>query len=159
MKVALDTSVLIAALLPKHTDHARAFLWVDAAVRGEVDAVICTHALAELYSVLTRLRLERLLSPAEAREMVQHVATKLDVVDVHLDLLMRAIERCAERHAGSGAIFDAMHVLAAEDAGAEVLLTLDRGDPARLARRGLRVAAPPDPPSLLLLPQDTPTVA
>lgn len=63
--VAIDTSVLVAWTVAKHPFHARATPWFDAIYRGEFDAMVCAHALAELYSVLTKI--PEGLSPVAAR--------------------------------------------------------------------------------------------
>jgi predicted nucleic acid-binding protein len=48
--IGVDTSVAVPLLLADHTDHAAVQLWA----RGKTLA-LCGHALAETYSVLTRL--------------------------------------------------------------------------------------------------------
>lgn len=37
MKVAFDTSVLIAALVSSHRDHLRAIVWLSAVSEGAID--------------------------------------------------------------------------------------------------------------------------
>jgi predicted nucleic acid-binding protein len=56
--VAIDTSVLVADALTVHPFHARAWPWIEAVEHEELEGTVCVHALAELYSVLTRLRQE-----------------------------------------------------------------------------------------------------
>jgi predicted nucleic acid-binding protein len=53
--VAVDTSVVVAATLQSLPFHARAKCWLDAIAAGEIDGAICAHALAESYSVLSRI--------------------------------------------------------------------------------------------------------
>lgn len=65
MLVAIDTSVLVAGIMATHESHAPAKQWLDAIDRKELDAIVTTHALAELYGVLTRVRGG--MSPAEAQ--------------------------------------------------------------------------------------------
>ena len=48
--IALDTSVAVPLLVSTHRDHAAVVAWWD---RREV--TLCGHAVAETYSVLTRL--------------------------------------------------------------------------------------------------------
>jgi predicted nucleic acid-binding protein len=55
VKVAFDTSVLAAALVASHRDHARAMVWLSAVSEGTLDGVVSVHALSELWSVLTKL--------------------------------------------------------------------------------------------------------
>lgn len=51
--VALDTSVLVPALLPRHDRHAQALPWLTAIDTGRVRACCSAHALAETFAALT----------------------------------------------------------------------------------------------------------
>jgi hypothetical protein len=51
MLLAIDTSVIVAGALAGHVFHPRAHVWQAAIHRGEVQAMVCAHALAEVYSV------------------------------------------------------------------------------------------------------------
>ena len=55
MKVAFDTSVLIAGSVSSHPHHERALWWL--ADDREFERCASWHALAETWSVLTRLPL------------------------------------------------------------------------------------------------------
>src|SRR4051812_46205260 len=55
MLLALDTSVIVAGALAGHAFHPRAIVWQAAIYRGEVQAMVCAHALAEVYSVLSKI--------------------------------------------------------------------------------------------------------
>ena len=62
-------------------------------------------------------------------------------------LYRRAMQRCTERGEGSGAIFDALHLVAAEAAQSDALVTLNPTDFERLSNEhGPRIIVPPDPP-------------
>ena len=62
-----------------------------------------------------------------------------------------ALARCAAHTLKSGMVFDALHLLDAEQAGAEVFLTFNASDFARLSNGPTpKIVVPPDPPSLLL---------
>ena len=52
VKVLFDTSILIASVLPEHPYHALALEWVQQVQRHEIEGVLSTHTIAELYSVL-----------------------------------------------------------------------------------------------------------
>ncbi len=93
MLVAIDTSVLVAAIVAAHESHAPAKPWLDAI----------------------------------------------------------AIERCSARALKSGVIFDALHLIAAERSGAEVLLTFNPGDFSRLAQgERPKIIVPSAPPAELM---------
>ena len=55
MRALLDTSTLIAAMLPDHVHHAHALPWLAQAKAGAFEFVCSGHSLAEIYAVLTRL--------------------------------------------------------------------------------------------------------
>ena len=150
MRVAFDTSVLVAGLVEAHPDFARASLWLDAADRGEVQAVWTIHAYAELWSVLTRLPLAERLEPTAVNELLAalvaaHPPEMLTCADYQA-----ASARCGRAGVRSGAIFDALHLVLAERMGADALLTLNVKDFARLSPQ-IRALPPPD---TLALPQD-----
>ncbi|XXX79339.1 hypothetical protein WMF30_11245 [Sorangium sp. So ce134] len=58
------------------------------------------------------------------------------------------MKRCTERKFSSGVLFDALHLVAAEHAGADALVTFNGSDFLRLAAStSPRIAIPPDPPA------------
>lgn len=83
--------------------------------------MVCAHALAEVYSVLSKL--SGGLSPAAARVLVSRVARQMRVVTPLPESYLAATERCASRGLKSGVVFDALHLIEAERTGADVLLT------------------------------------
>ena len=123
MKVALDTSVLVAALWTEHREHAVARRWVLPAERPDLSRVICAHALAETWSVLTRLPVRPRISPAAAEAMMVQLAASLDVLPVDAELQCVAIQRCARRGLAGGAVHDALHLAAAEACDADGIVT------------------------------------
>ena len=65
MTVAVDTSVAVPLLVRSHHDHADVVRWWN----GQ-EIVLSGHALAETYSVLTRLPGDARLSPADAARLL-----------------------------------------------------------------------------------------
>ena len=60
-----------------------------------------------------------------------------------------AIERCSSRSLKSGAVYDALHLVEAERAGADLMLTFNPSDFLRFAEgEKPKVVIPPDPPSI-----------
>lgn len=55
MKVLLDSSTLIAAMLPDHVHHGPAHAWLSQAKAGTFELVASGHSLAEVYAVMTTL--------------------------------------------------------------------------------------------------------
>jgi predicted nucleic acid-binding protein len=64
VKLLLDTSVLVAAMVETHPDHEVALPWLQQIKDGTHEGLLSTHALAELYAVLTRLPVRPKISPA-----------------------------------------------------------------------------------------------
>jgi predicted nucleic acid-binding protein len=147
MRVCFDTSVLVPALVAAHPLHARALCWVQAAATKEIEGVTAWHAAAETWSVLTRLPVSPHVTAGAAAQMVERLVQHVRPLAMTPALYRKAIQRCAERGAGSEAIFDALHLVAAEVSRSDVLVTLNPDDFERLAgERGPRIIVPPDPP-------------
>ncbi|MSQ93492.1 MAG: PIN domain-containing protein [Gemmataceae bacterium] len=66
MRALLDSSTLIAAMLPDHVHHSPAHAWLSQAKLGTFEFVVSGHSLAEVYSVLTRLPRTPPITAAEA---------------------------------------------------------------------------------------------
>jgi predicted nucleic acid-binding protein len=129
VKVLFDTSVLVAAMVEAHPRHSGAASWLKRAKAGEIEFLMSSHSLAELYSVLSTLPAKPRISPADAWRLV-----KENVVDsAHLIALSPAdysatLQRASEMGLSGGVIYDALIARAAEKAGAERLLTLNEAD-------------------------------
>lgn len=150
MKVAFDTSVLIAALFPSHPHHARAICWLKAAKEGTVDGVMALHAVAEVWAKLSAMP-KCALSPRDAADVVDSLKRDIVVIVPDDALYADAVSRCVDASAKGGAIYDAIHLASARFDGAEVMLTFNEKDFVRFVRAGdPKVVVPPDPPSLLL---------
>lgn len=151
MRVAFDTSVLVAALIEPHPRHARALPWLEAVVAGRLTGECSWHALAETWSVLTRLPIEPSVSPAVAGLAVERLASHLKPRELAGDDYLAAMRRCCEHNLRSGALFDAVHLIAAERSGTDALLTFNAADFERLAAAsGPAIVVPPDPPAVVL---------
>lgn len=75
MRALLDTSTLIAAMLPDHVHHTYAFPWLARAKAGAFEFVCSGHSLAELYAVLTRLKRTPPIRPDEAWDLIRENVT------------------------------------------------------------------------------------
>jgi PIN domain len=64
VKVLFDTSTLVPAIVVRHPQHAVCWQWLENARTDQIQGVVSTHTLAELYSVLTRLPGRPTISPA-----------------------------------------------------------------------------------------------
>jgi predicted nucleic acid-binding protein len=145
--VSFDTSVLVAALVTGHPHQARSMRWLDA--RDTLDRRASWHAIAETCSTLTRLPLDPPVSAPAAGEAVERLASVLRLRAMTASIYRDALRRTVARGLRSGVIFDALHLVAAREDGAEVLVTFNARDFERLWEQGdPRIVVPPDPPAL-----------
>lgn len=151
MKVAFDSSVIIAGAHDMHPHHGRAIVWIDAVLEQRITGLLTWHAVAEIWSVLTRLPAPARLTPEQALRVVQRVRGVFQLQQVEPPIYDGALQRCADRNLASGVIFDALHLMSAEHAGADVLVTFNGADFLRLATpTSRRIVVPPDPPNVAL---------
>jgi len=149
MKVAFDTSVLVACSMLGHVHEQRAAVWLDAARRGLVEAMASCHALGECWATLTAIPTTPRIAPATAERLVARLSDYLTAEPLSWQDYRVAIQRCGDRGLRSGSIYDALHLAAAERCGADLLITFDTRHFIRLAgATSPRIVAPPDPPGL-----------
>ena len=147
MKVAFDTSVIVAAVVEAHPQHARASWWLRSS--GGLERVAAWHAYAEAWAVLTALPIEPRLSGNVAAAVLDRVRSIIRFVPPRAATYPDAVARCNARSLRSGAVYDALHLVSAEKEAAELLLTFNVTDFTRMAEPGgPRIIAPPNPPGL-----------
>jgi predicted nucleic acid-binding protein len=152
VRLAFDTSVLVASLVEPHPYHLRTIPWLEALAGNGVDGVCTWHAVAETWAVLTRMPIVPVISPALASLAVARLLERVTPVEVGGNVYRSAMERCAVRGLRSGVVFDGLHLVAAELAGADGFVTFNPRDFERLAIEGSpRIVVPPDPPRVLPL--------
>jgi predicted nucleic acid-binding protein len=151
VKVAFDSSVIIAGTHDRHPHHGRAIVWIDAVLEQRITGVVTWHALAEIWSVLTRMRAPARLSPEQAMRVVRRVQAVFQLHQMDPPVYNEALQRCTDRGFASGVVFDALHVVGAEHAGADAIVTFNGADFLRLAGpTSPRIIIPPDPPDVTL---------
>lgn len=144
MKVLFDTSVLVAACVGSHPEHARCRSWLARALGGEVEMVVSTHTLAELYATLSGLPVRPRIGPSNARRLVrENVERHAQLVALSATDYRAVLDLAAETHLAGGVVFDALIARAAEKARVDHLLTLNPRDFERAwPTAGERVATP-----------------
>ncbi len=141
---ALDTSVIIAALLGWHEAHAPALRALIAAgeARGS-RLLVPAPALVEAYAVMTRLPAPHRLAPADALALLAgSFESRAEVVHLGESETWRFLHEAAARGIAGGRAYDALILRCALKAGATRLLTLDRRDFERLEPAGLEIVVP-----------------
>lgn len=147
--VAFGTSVFVLALLPRHDRHAEARPWLTAINSGKLRACCSAHTLAETFAALTCMPRMR-VSPATAGAAIERIRSKVSVIAVTQEVAEVALRRCIGIGASSGAVYDAVHLAAAEAAQAAALVTLNPTDFERFRiETSPRIVVPPDSGGLL----------
>jgi len=144
MKVLLDTSVLVAALVGSHPAHDRALPWLVRAKEGRIDLVVASHSIAELYAVLTTLPLSPRITPGVARRLMQEdIESTATLIALSNAEYLAVVKRMSELGIPGGAIYDALIVKAAKKAEVKQIVTLNSGDFKRVWPEGKEhIAAP-----------------
>jgi predicted nucleic acid-binding protein len=129
--LALDTSVAIPLLVATHRSHATVSRWWDGR-----EIALSGHALAETYSVLTRLPGDLRLAPADAARLL--VERFVEPLLLPPDVGGRLPEVLSQLEIAGGAVYDALVALAALEHGAD-LATRDARAKATYDAVGVRV--------------------
>jgi predicted nucleic acid-binding protein len=111
VSAAVDTSVAVPLLVRSHQGHAAVVRWWN----GQ-DLALAGHALAETYSVLTRLPGDARLAPADAAHLLSaRFSPPLVLSPAQARMVPDMLSRLG---IAGGAVYDALVALAAKEAGA-----------------------------------------
>ena len=111
MTIAIDTSVAVPLLVRSHREHAAVVRWWN----GQ-DVALSGHALAETYSVLTRLPGDARLAPADAARLLNaRLGSPLLLSSARTRKLPDTLSRLG---IAGAAVYDALVALAAKEHGA-----------------------------------------
>ncbi len=135
MSVLFDSSALVASCVAAHPQHRWALKSIDSSAEA---ARICAHALAETFAVLTSAYR---LPAATAIELVEAVSEWATVVELNASDYFAALRLVQRANRSGGAIYDALHCVAAAKAKVSHIVTLDPGDFASLAP-GMKIVQP-----------------
>jgi predicted nucleic acid-binding protein len=129
VKVLLDTSVLVAAMVEAHPAHAVALPWLQRAKDGICTGLVAAHSLAELYAILTTLPVRPPIQPTAAQQLIKHnVLDILEVVSLSDEDYVAVIDHLAALGIIGGATYDALILYAALKANADQVVTLNDKD-------------------------------
>ena len=143
MKVLFDTSVLVPALVSSHPQHGRAFTWLKKA-KHEIEMVVCSHSLAELYAVLSTLPVSPRITPGLAWRLIhESVIPSASIVSLSSADYISTLNRMSDHGLSGGIVYDALAVKAAQKAEVDRILTLNIRDFKRIWPEGIaRIAEP-----------------
>nr|WP_155749315.1 PIN domain-containing protein [Scytonema sp. UIC 10036] len=120
-----DSSVIVAALVVSHPSHAACALQLNQALQQDIQGVISTHSLAEIYSVITRLPLQIPIRPQLAQQQLAVNLQHFEFVPLLVEDYQAAIAQMVSLNLPGGGIFDALIAQAAIKANVDKLLTLN----------------------------------
>lgn len=112
MRILLDTSTLVAALVETHPNHTLAFPWLQKAKAKTFTGFAAAHSIAELYSILTTWPIRPRISSATAAQMIKRdVIAQLEVVSLSKENYAAVIEHLATLNIVGGSTYDALEVV------------------------------------------------
>jgi predicted nucleic acid-binding protein len=125
---AIDSSVIIAAVLSWHENHGRARKALERALETG-SAVLPVHALVEAYAVMTRLPAPHRLAPADALAVLEGTLREsAKLARLPTGSVWSWLSATVERRIAGGRTYDALILESARRAGATHLLTLNPRD-------------------------------
>ena len=129
MRVLLDTSVLVAAMVESHPSHAIALPRLQNIKAGTDTGIVAAHSLAERYAILTRLPVRPRISPAVAQQLIQqNVVNTCEVVFLSDKDYIAVIDHLSSLGVTGGATYDALILHAAVIANVDQIVTLNEKD-------------------------------
>lgn len=128
-KIVFDTNALMPAFIASHPMHSRCHAWLDRALSGEFEWGVPTHCLAELYAGMTAIPSSpRVDASAALRIIDDNILGRAKLIPLDESDYQRALEKCVLAGALSGAIYDALVVVAAEKFHASRIITSNHRD-------------------------------
>ena len=129
-----DTTVLVAGVLAIHPHHGASARLLAAAAATPGSCRCTTHAIAEAYRVLVSLPLVPRCTPSHALTLIREsLIPRLSPVALTAKDYDRALEVVSGSGLGGGAIYDALHLVAAARLGVTGLVTANLKHFTRLA--------------------------
>ena len=129
MRILLDTSVFVVAMVQGHPAHALALPWLQRLRVGTDTGLVAAHSLAETYAILTKLPVQPRISPAVAQQLIKHnILDVCEVVFLSDKDYVALIEHLSQLGIVGGAIYDALILHAAAIANADQVVTLNERD-------------------------------
>ena len=126
-RIAVETSVLVAALTKGHPHHVPAANFLNRTLgSAESQIVISAHCLAEVFSVLTRAPAPMYLSAVEAWQIIQ--ASLLPYVEIESlsgEEYREILADCGQHGWSGGKVYDLVHLRSARKARCTGLYTFN----------------------------------
>jgi predicted nucleic acid-binding protein len=125
VRILLDTSVLIAAVIAKHDSHAKAFPVLERVQNEKDEGFVAAHSLAEMYAILTKLPPPFRHSPEQAfLSIEENVLKHFKISSLTGNDYTALIRESAVLGIQGGTIYDAVLLKAAEKVNPDRIYTL-----------------------------------
>lgn len=134
MKVYIDSSVLVSAIMKEHESGPLCRAVLKHSFSVENQHVIHEHGVLEAFSVLTRMPRPHRTPPGLAKESLDFYLGKIKVVSTYSQLSSEFLKTALEREAWGGTTYDLRHILVAEEEEVDQILTLNEKHFRRLWR-------------------------
>jgi predicted nucleic acid-binding protein len=143
VRTLFDTSVLVAAFEVSHPRHTVCLPWLQQAQTEQIQGLIATHTLAEVYSVLTRLPVRPRISPELAQRLITENLERFEVIPLTTEDYQMVLAQMVNLNLTGGGIYDALIAQAAVKAEVNTLLTLNPNHFTRLGEDIARLVQVP----------------
>jgi len=120
MSDAIDTSILVAAIVAGEEFHAECVRLLDTGKK-----LLYSHGLSEAFSTLTGGRRFKIGASTASAILREDYAPSLEVVGLSPREILRVLSEAEPRGVRGGAVFDCLHLAAARQAKAERFYTLN----------------------------------
>ena len=139
---AVDTSVVVAALLGWHEHHRPALRVLDRALASG-RLILPAPALMESYSVMTRLPSPHRIGPSDALALLEETFRDAPVIALEADEHWSLLHRLKEKRIAGGRTYDG-HILACARKGkSRYLYTFNERDFLALDEPDVEIVRPP----------------
>lgn len=149
MKIFCDTSVLVAASLQTHLHHEPAKAALLRIRQGHDEGYACAHALAETFSVLSRMPTKPKLLPEDVLDILkQGIIPHFIFVALQSEDYPLAISDLVAKRMGGGRIYDLLHLRAAGKLALDRIYTFNDSEWKTLSpAQASVICAPPTVPT------------
>jgi predicted nucleic acid-binding protein len=142
-RTAVDTSVVVAALLPWHEHHEPAAKCLRALLENAHELILPATMLIEAYSVMTRLPAPHRLAAQDARDILErNFRRTAHLVSLSVDQIWNLLDELAVNSISGGAAYDGVILDCARRAGSASILTFNRRDFERLSLGEIEIRVP-----------------
>ena len=128
-RLLFDTSVIVAGTIKNHPHHSLAFPWIKNVQQNKITGFVSTHALAETYSVLTKLPISPALNPQFVNDFINNEILKnFACIDLSSKDYRTALALMARQNLKGGIIYDGLHYMACLKKNLDGLVTFNERD-------------------------------